>query len=41
MFILNRFLTVYNRARDSFIMLYNFNELQHDHIRNLHIIRHV
>ncbi len=27
MFILNRFLTIYNRARDSFIMLYNFNKL--------------
>ncbi len=26
-FILNRFLIIYNRARDSFIMLCNFNKL--------------
>ncbi len=41
MFILNRLLTACSRARDSFIVLCNFNELQHDHTRNLHMIRHV
>ncbi len=38
---LNCLLTVCNHACDSFVMLCNYDELQHDYIRNLHMIRHV
>ncbi len=37
----NRFLTVYNHAYDSFVVLCNYDELQHDYVRNLHMIQHV
>ncbi len=38
---LNHFLTVCNYACNSFIMLCNYDELQHDYTYNLHMIQHV
>jgi len=37
----NHLLTVCNHACDSFVVLCNYDELQHDYAHNLHIIRHV
>ncbi len=37
----NHLLTVCNHACDSFIILCNYDELQHDYAHNLHIIQHV
>ncbi len=37
----NHLLTVCNHACNSFIVLYNYDELQHDYTCNLHMIRHV
>ena len=37
----NRLLTVCNHAYDSFVMLCNYDELQHDYAHNLHMIQHV
>jgi len=41
MSLLNRLLTVCNHAYDSFVVLCNYNEFQHDYARNLYMIRHV
>jgi len=38
---LNHFLTVCNHARDSFVVLCNYDEFQHDYACNLHMIQHV
>ena len=37
----NRFLTVCNHACDSFIVLCNYDEFQHNYTCNLHMIQHV
>jgi len=37
----NCLLTVCNHACDLFVMLCNYDELQHDYIHNLHMIQHV
>ncbi len=37
----NHLLTVCNHACNSFVMLYNYDEFQHNHARNLHMIQHV
>ncbi len=37
----NYLLTVYNHACNSFIMLCNYDVLQHDYAHNLHMIQHV
>jgi len=41
MFLLNHLLIVYNHACNSFIVLYNYDELQHDYVCNLHMIQHI
>jgi len=41
MFQFNRLLTICNHAHDSFVVLCNYNELQHDYACNLHMIQHV
>ncbi len=38
---LNCLLTVCNHAHDSFVVLCNYDELQHDYAHNLHMIQHV
>jgi len=38
MFLLNHFLTVCNHVYDSFIVLCNYDELQHDYTCNLYMI---
>jgi len=37
----NCLLTVCNHACNSFVMLCNYDELQHDYVCNLHMIQHV
>ncbi len=41
MFQFNHLLTVCNHACNSFVILCNYDELQHNYARNLHMIRHV
>jgi hypothetical protein len=41
MSLFNHLLTVCNHVYDSFIVLYNYDELQHDYACNLHMIQHV
>jgi len=41
MFQFNNLLTVCNHACDSFIVLCNYDEFQHDYAHNLHMIQHV
>jgi len=41
MFQFNHLLTIYNYACNLFIILYNYDELQHDYTCNLHMIQHV
>jgi hypothetical protein len=41
MSLFNHLLTVCNHACNSFVMLYNYDEFQHDYTFNLHMIQHV
>jgi len=41
MSFLNHLLTVCNHACNSFVVLYNYDKLQHDYACNLHMIQHV
>jgi hypothetical protein len=41
MSLFNHLLTVCNHACNSFVVLCNYDELQHDYACNLHMIRHV
>jgi len=41
MFLFNHLLTVCNCVCDSFVVLCNYDEFQHNYVCNLHMIRHV